>query len=150
MKNSIIILSLLFAVVCSSAQEVEFNKKTKEVKIDGEISFKIIKTACGFEPDCYFDVYDINGIKVLKIVYKSFKSPVEINKSNPEGVVRYFQYIFLETGRIAESATVWMKEKKLAAYIVKHGLFKAGELDEKAVKEFILMNGTPFSDRIKF
>ena len=98
----IIITSFFFTVFHLSGQEVDYNKKNNEVRIDGVYSFKIIKHGCGFEPDCYFDIYDKDEVKVLKIVYKSFKSPVEISQSNPEGIVRYSQFIFLETEKIAE------------------------------------------------
>jgi hypothetical protein len=146
----IIITSFFFTVFHLSGQEVDYNKKNNEVRIDGVYSFKIIKHGCGFEPDCYFDIYDKDEVKVLKIVYKSFKSPVEISQSNPEGIVRYSQFIFLETEKIAEIGAVWMKEKKIAAYIAKNSLFKNGKLDEATVHEFVLMKATPYSDRIKF
>jgi hypothetical protein len=150
MKRSVFILSLVFLGLFSHAQKVEYNKKTKEVEVDGQFSFSIEKTGCGFDPQCYYDIFDKDGNKIIKLVYKSFKSPVEVSSSNPEGMVRYYQYIFLESGRKAENGFIFWKEKKLAALMVEFNLIKDGKLNEEGVKEFIMVNGNEYSERVKF
>lgn len=150
MNKILIILASLFPFH-SISQNVDFDKKTKLVLVDGNPSFKIEKTDCGFGMvECHFDIFDSTGKKQIRINFREFNSPVEVSQSNPKGNVTYFEYIFLESRQKAEVNFYNLKELKLAKDIVKNGLMKNGMLNKDAVDEFVLVHGTPFSARVKF
>ncbi len=132
----------------TNAQKVKLDGKTNQITVDGVNSFKIDRSGCGWGmPDCHFDVFDLDSNKVIRINYKEFKSPMERKASNPEGIVRYFEYIFLESKSKAEVEYLYMKEEKVAKDIVKNNLIVNGKLNGKAVEEFVLVHGTSFSER---
>jgi hypothetical protein len=149
MKRILFCALFLFPLM-TIAQKVKHNDKTNEMTADGVTVFKIERTGCGFAmSDCHFDVYDMEGNKVLRVNYREFKSPVERNASNPEGIVRYYEFIFLKSGKKAEIGHMGMKEEKVAKSIIKNKLFAEGKLDDKAVDEFVLVQGTRYSERVK-
>ena len=155
MKNlkKIILTVLIGLPILLNAQKlkIEYDDKTNNVSVNGEISFKIERFDCGFGMvDCHFDVHDLDGNKVIRINYRQFNSPVERKAANPDGIVRYYEFIFLDSKQKAEIKYVGISSKKLANSIVTNKLIENGKLDKKAVDEFILINGTPFSERIKF
>lgn len=134
----------------TNAQKVKLDSKTHQVTIDGVNSFKIERNGCGLfdaAGDCYFDVHDIDNNKIMRITLKDFKSPMERNSSNPDGKVIYFEFIFLASKTKAEIEIPALKEEKMAKYILKNELIVNGKLNDKAVEEFILVNGTAFSER---
>ncbi len=147
MKRVIVVIILMLPIALF-AQKVKLGDKTNQVTIDGVNSFKIERSGCGWGmPDCHFDVFDNDGNKVIRINYKEFKSPMERKASNPEGIVRYYEYIFLDSKSKAEIEYLYMKEEKVAKNIVKNNLIVDGKLNDKAVEEFVLVHGTDFSAR---
>jgi hypothetical protein len=72
---------------------------------------------------------------------------MERKSSNPEGIVRYYEYIFLVAKTKAEVEFLYIKEEKVAKSILKNNLIVNGKLNDKAVEEFILVHGTAFSER---
>ncbi len=154
MKNSLLLL-VLFGSLFSSAQktklDVKYDRDSSMVSIDGVRSFKMEKIDCGFGMvDCHFDVFDLEGNKLIRINFRSFKSPVEVSKYNKDGTVSYYEFIFLESKQKAEIAFMSINSEKLARSILSNKLMVDGKLNHSAVEEFILVNGTPFSDRVKF
>ena len=147
---------LFFALLCSipffgKAQDVDFDKKTDEVTVDGVKVFKIERTGCGFgATDCHYDILDLEGNKLFKVNYRDFNSPVEISKSNPQGTVRYFEFVFFSSKQKAETDFTGIKEIHLAKFIVKNKMVKDGKINQTAVDEFVFSSGTPFSERVKF
>jgi hypothetical protein len=146
-----IIFCFLFVLPCMLfAQKVKLDSKTNMVTVDAVNSFKIERSGCGWGmPDCHFDVFDLDSNKVIRINYKEFKSPMERKASNPEGIVRYYEFIFLASKTKGEVEYMFIKEEKMAKSIVKYNLFTNGKLNDKAVEEFILVHGTDFSERAK-
>ena len=149
MKNGLLAFLLLLAGFVS-AQEVEFDKKTNFVSVEGKNSFKLVREDCGFSTDCHFEAFDMDNNKVFRITLRSFNSPVEISKSNPQGNVNYYEFVFLGTQQKAEIEYMGLNPKIVAKTIVKNDLFLDGKLNQKGVDEFILIQGTPFKERIKF
>jgi len=153
MKKIVLIIQIIIASFIVNAQkaEIKHDDKTNQVTVNGVISFKIERLECGFGMlDCHFDVFDIDGNKVIRINYREFNSPVEISSSNPKGTVRYYEFIFLESKQKAEIKYAGISSEKVAKRIVSGNLIVNGKLDIKAVDEFVLTNGTPFSERVKF
>jgi len=147
----ILLIALLFLPLALSAQKVKLDDKTHIVTVDGVNSFIIERFGCGFGlPDCHFDVHDLDSNKVIVINYKQFNSPVERKPSNPDGRVDYFEFVFLKSGKKAEIDAGRIKSEKVAELMVKNKFFVAGKLNDQAVDEFVLIHGTPFSQRVKF
>jgi len=147
-----IIFALLFAVpFFGIAQDVDFDKKTDEVIVDGSKVFKIERSGCGFgSVDCHYDILDLEGNKLFKVNYRDFNSPVEVSKANPQGTVRYFEFVFFSSKQKAETDFTGIKEIHLAKFIVKNKLVKDGKINQPAVDEFVFSAGTPFADRVKY
>ncbi len=147
----IILISILIVLpFITIAQKIKLDSKTNQVTVDGVNSFKIDRSGCGWGmEDCHFDVYDIDSNKVIRINYKEFKSPMERKSSNPEGIVRYYEYIFLKSKTKAEVEFLYIKEEKVAKNILKNNLIANGKINETAVEEFVLVHGTAFSERAK-
>jgi len=145
-------LSLLFSIpFFCLAQDVDFDKKTNEVTIDGVKSFKIERVDCGWNPvDCHYDILDMEGNKLFKVNFRDFKSSVEISRANPQGIVRYLEFVFFSSKQKAETDFMGMKEIHLAKFIVKNKLVKDSKLNQTAVDEFVFSTGTPFAERVKF
>lgn len=148
MKYLLLVTLVLLSTSVLFAQKPKYNKKRNEVTVDGEHVFNIIRT-CDNGQNCRFDVFDLSGNKVMRINFLSFKSPVEVTTSNPTGNVDYLEFIFLESEQKAEYSIAPIHPKRVAAIIVSNGLIQNGELNEEAVNEFILTNGTRFSERIR-
>lgn len=148
MRYGLTLFILLTSITSLLAQKPKYDKKTNEVSVEGEHVFNIIRT-CDFGQNCRFDVYDLAGERVMRINFLSFKSPVEVSSSNPTGNVDYLEFIFLESGKKAEYSIAPIHPKRVAAIIVSNNLIEEGKLNEEAVDEFILTNGTRFSERIR-
>jgi hypothetical protein len=100
-----ILFVLLFSIpfFCLS-QDVDFDKKTDEVTVDGAKVFKIERSGCGFgATDCHYDILDLEGNKLFKVNYRDFNSPVEVSRANPQGTVRYFEFVFFSSKQKAET-----------------------------------------------
>lgn len=149
MKYFTLTCFLVFAANITLAQKPTYDKKTNEVTSEGEHVFNIIRT-CEYGQNCRFEVFDLSGKKVMRINYLSFNSPVEVTKNNPKGTVNYLEFIFIESEKKAEYSFAPIHPKRVAAIILSNKLIQNGELNQEAMDEFILVNGTRFSERIKF
>jgi hypothetical protein len=124
---------LFFALLCSitffgKAQNVDFDKKTDEVTVDGAKVFKIERSGCGFgSVDCHYDILDLEGNKLFKVNYRDFNSPVEVSKANPEGTVRYFEFVFFSSKQKAETDFTGIKEIHVAKFYSEEQVAKRRE-----------------------
>jgi hypothetical protein len=75
-----------------------------------------------------------------------FYDSKEISSGNPKGRVTYFEFTFLESGLKCETSNLGMK-KAIAKFIYENGLIQNNQLNEKAVKDFVLIQGTKYSDQ---
>jgi hypothetical protein len=150
MKN-LLLLSLILIPSFLSAQKPKYDEKTRIVSLDGKDQFKLDRTGCGFGMvDCHYDVYDLEDKKLFRINFREFNSPVEVSSSNPKGRVTYFEFVFLASRQKAEVEEAGLKQERVAKLILANNLVRDGKLNELAVDEFILVNGTRFSERVKF
>ena len=132
-------------------QDVDFDKKTNEILVDGKPAFKIDRQGCGFgDIECYYKVLDLQGKMLFRANMREFNSPVEVSQANPKGRVIYLEFVFPETKQKAEIVFPGIKSEKVGKVIVKNGLIKDGALDQKAIDDFVFNAGTPYSDRVKF
>jgi hypothetical protein len=128
--------------------KVEVDKDSGYVSINAVKSFRLLKFGCGiYNPDCHWDVYDLSGNKVLIITRGFYTDPYEITKANPQGTVWYARLSFLDSSWNGEFKGGWLKTEKWAKYIEQQALFKDGMLDGKTAKQYVLVHGTPITDR---
>ena len=145
------LLFMILVPFIGLSQKVKYNKDTHMISIDGKEEFKIEKSGCGLgTPDCHFDIHNLKSEKVIRVNYRTYQSPVYKTEANPNGKVQYFEYIFLKSGGKAEAECLGLRPEKVAKFLWKNDLLKNGDLDEAAAKQFALVHGTPYSQRIKF
>jgi len=138
---------ILGAATTSTAQKYEQKKGSDMVTKDGKEFLRMETKGCGFGQPCTFHVYDAAGTKVIIITMESFKDPAEVGPNDREGWVYFSTYYFPTLDKKAEYAFVRSKADKLAKDIDSNGLFQDGFLNMEAVNEFVLVNGTKFSQR---
>lgn len=141
----------LFCQPRHSPKKIKHEESNQHITIDGVHVFNVERIDCGFGAvDCHYDVYDLAGKKVIRINVRDFNSPVEVSKSNPDGRVVYYEFIFLESKQKAEMEFAGAKEERVAKIIYQNKLITEGQLNVSAVDEFVLTHGTPFNDRVKY
>lgn len=142
------VLSVMVGLpLLTSAQKYKYDKKAEVVSKDGAAYLKVEKKGCGIGQLCSFNVYDDAGNKIMIVTMESFKDPAAVNQSNPEGYVRYSTYVFPTLDQKAEYAIVRSKPEKLVKDIDNNALIKEGKLNEESVNEFVLVNGSKFSEQ---
>lgn len=141
-------LLLVFGMTMPTmAQKYEQKKGSDMVTKNGVDYLRIETKGCGFGQPCTFHVFDATGQKVIIITMESFKDPAEVGPNDRDGQVYFSTYHFPTLDKKAEYASVRSKAEKLAKDIDSNGLFNDGILNEEAVNEFVLVNGSKFSQR---
>ena len=145
--KSIILIFVLGISSLTFAQEVEFNKKTNVVSINGVESF-IIEDA-NFDSESI--VKDLSGKKLAIFAADSYSDPREVTSGNPKGIVTFMSVVFL-TEAIDKceisSAGVGLR-KNLAKHLVENEIIKDGQLNPDAIKRYVAIYGSEYSDRRK-
>lgn len=146
MKSILLILALGLSSV-TFAQEVEFNKKTNTVSINGVEAFIIEDVNFGSESV----VKDLSGKRLAIFTAESYSDPSKITSGNPKGTVSYMKAVFLtenvEKCEIS-SAGVGLR-KNLAKHLIENELIKDGQLNPDAVKQYVAIHGSEYSERRK-
>lgn len=127
--------------VFAQKQKVEITKEDI-CTADGTPVFKLFKTPSNTIPG-YKDAIlaDLAGHKLA--IFQTNELP---NPAMSTGKEPYYEVTFLATG--AKCEIRWfMKMEKLAENILEAGLVKNGELDDQAAQEFIIINGTKYTQR---
>lgn len=145
--KSIILMLVLGLSWLTFAQEVELNKKTNTVSINGVDAFIIEDANFGSESI----VKDLSGKKLAIFTADSYSDPSKITSGNPKGTVGYMKVVFLtETIDKCEisSAGVGLR-KNLAKHLIENDIIKDGQLNLDAVKQYVAINGSEYSERRK-
>lgn len=149
--KKLFLICLMALPVITFSQDVDFDKKTNEILVDGKPAFKIDRQGCGFgDIDCYYKILDLQGKMLFRANMREFNSPVEVSKANPKGRVIYLEFVFPESRQKAEIDFPGIRSEKVGKVIVKNGLIKDGAMDQKAIDDFVFNAGTPYSERVKF
>lgn len=123
-----LLLAAFITTTTINAQKVDYDKKSAVVSIDGEAVFKMERSG---SKDFYFTIRNLEGEKLFLVNYRYNESDYTNG---------WFEFVFLAS---EEKVTVknqsGFSRKLLSKYILRNELIKNGELDEKAVKEFILV-----------
>ena len=145
--KSLILILFLGASCLTFSQEVELNKKTNTVSINGVDVFIIEDANFGSESI----VKDLDGKKLAIFTAESYSDPSEITSANPKGTVSYMKVVFL-TEAIDKceisSAGVGLR-KNLAKHLIENDIIKGGLLNLDAVKQYVAIHGSEYSERRK-
>ncbi len=141
-------------IVCSTAifaQKAGVNRCKKQILSDREPIALFQKEGCGvFSPTCVYYIHNLDNELLITISMQCFTDRSRITLDNPDGKrVCYLRFAFMgfdETAEIAYPAILTLKPKHIAKSIVKARLIVDGRLDEKAVRQFINLNGNRFTD----
>ena len=99
---------------------------------------------CNFD----FKFKTLEGKDVAFLKFRDFNDKDEITKSNPQGRVTFFDITFLESGLKCEITGAHTK-KSLARELHRHDLVFENTVNAEAIKNFVLINGTTFSERMR-
>ncbi len=142
---------IFFLLLCCSqqliAQKIEITDNA--VTVDGKPYAQVEKEGCkGLSKNCIYTVKNTAGKTLIIVTRHSVYMAESRSQSNPDGTVLYAQYVFLDSiGQKAEMERVYMNTEKFVKFLVKSQFIKDDALDAEAVRSFVLVNGTPFSDR---
>jgi hypothetical protein len=147
MKKTSAILLLLLIISLSFSKENKHKVSIDEdtVSVDGKPLFLITKFKGSVGSINYF-VKDLQNKKLVFLQSNSYKDPKEVSSSNPTGNVVYFEVTFMESGAKAE-IPLFMRQSKVAEFLVREELMPDGILTEESEKQFILVNGQPYSKK---
>lgn len=138
----LLVLSAIFPTI-SMAQKVKISIENDTVYINGKSEFILdLVSAASFD----FRLKTLDGTQVAYLQFNDFYDSKEISSGNPKGRVTYFEFTFLESGLKCETSNLGMK-KAIAKFIYENGLIQNNQLNEKAVKDFVLIQGTKYSEQ---
>lgn len=151
MKKLTLFTAALLFTLSTFAQKAEV--KGDKILSGGKAIATIEKDGCGaLSPTCSFYINDLDGNSLITVTALDMIDPTQSNAGNAEGKVRFLRYSFTGFDGVAEirnPAMMATKPKDVAQSIVKGGLIKDGKLDDVAVRNFIKVNGTRYTDRQK-
>lgn len=142
--KKVLFLGLLLAVsIFGQAQKVSVDDDVIKVN---DAEYAKIKKSKGLKVD--FTISGLDGTELVFFKFCEFNNPNKVSKSNPEGRVTYYEVTFLKSGQKCEvdcNAT----KKGVAKAVVENKLIKDNVVDEESERNFILKNGTKFSEEMK-
>jgi hypothetical protein len=142
--TTVFVTAALFAV----AQKIEVKKN--RVLADKKPYLLFEKDGCKAlgGVNCTYYISDTSGSREIAVNYRTYEDPLKRTTANKSGTVDYYEVIFLKSKQMAEiGAEIFGSEKALMTKLVKGRLFANGTLNNAAVDEFVLVNGTTFSNR---
>jgi hypothetical protein len=129
------------------AQKIDNTKE--KITVDDKEYCGYEKDGCGMIGDCTYYIKDLDGNRQIVIRYLKYSDSAKIEAANPTGHVNYCEFTFLKAKKKAEIDFPGGKIKHIAKILVTALFFKDGKLDDNSVDEFILINGTKHSDKMK-
>ncbi|RYM35932.1 hypothetical protein ERX46_02760 [Brumimicrobium glaciale] len=138
----ILIFSILFLSFASFSQKQKVKVKNDIVTLDGSPLFKIVSSNY---PDGY-TFYSLDDDKLAVFNSQFYNDPKQVTAGSPEGRVGYFEITFFNEDLDKCEIRIVGFKKQLAQHIISAGLIVDGELDETAVKQFCVINGSKFSE----
>lgn len=146
MKAKNLLLLIVFFVASVSAAfaqkeklEIDYDKKTDIVTINGIAVFKITKDARASGITYTVQSLEGNTLIIFSPVY--YKDSREITQSNPTGSQSYHDIIFLDDKDL-KADYEWRGMKQTAKMLYENKLIVNGKLDMEAAKLFVRMQGT--------
>jgi hypothetical protein len=144
MKILLVSLFLSFTLI-SFSQKPKVDVKKDIVSVNGTPSFQLVNMP-NFNG---FFLKDMENNKLAIFNMESYRDKNYVNSANPDGKVLYYDVTFMNESMDKCEMTVIGLRKKLAEYLLEYDLIKDGKLNEEAVKQFVKIHGTKFSDEKK-
>ena len=148
MNKLILTTVLATAALFAVAQKIEVKKN--QVLADKKPYLLFEKDGCKAldVENCTYYISDTSGNREIAVNYRTYEDPLKRSELNKSGIVNYYEVIFLKSKQMAEIPSEGFRsEKALMTKLVKGRLFANGTLNNAAVDEFVLVNGTTFSNR---
>lgn len=148
MSRLFFILAMTVTFYSATAQKIEVKKD--KVLSNNKTYLLFEKDGCSTfsGSNCTYFISDTSGNREIVINYRTYQDPLKRSELNTTGIVNYFEVVFLKSRQKAEvEASTFKVEKTLMTKLVKGKLFEKGALNEEAVDDFVLVNGTEFSNR---
>jgi hypothetical protein len=93
-----------------------------------------------------FKLQTLDGKDVAYFKWEVFKDKNAISQGNPEGRTTYYDILFYESGLKCEISAAYTR-KSLAKELHYHNLVLENQVNDDAIKTFVLIHGTKFSDQ---
>lgn len=143
---------ILFAALIASSIVTSYAKDKVSVDIKDDTVFVNEKASFIFEKTKYlpgtfnYFVKDLSGKKLAFLKFNDYNDPKERSSSNPDGRETYYEVTFLESNNKAE-IPAYARQIKMAEFLVKQNLVQNGTISKESEQEFLLVNGTPYSQK---
>ena len=146
-----IILFVLLFVLSSGLALAQTKIKKKDIKIEDDVVHYLGKKQFVIETrnlanDHYIKDHQ-TGDLLLSLIRREAPSLDGVTKSNPDGLDPYLELTFLKTGAKCDYVPPMPGRKSIAKDLLSFGVFADGALDEGKLEQFMLMKGTPYTDR---
>ena len=143
MRKYVCIVFLMFLGFSCAAQKIEVKKDM--ILVNGAQYAIIQQYGCRVvDSPCAYLIRSIDGRKLFAIKQQYF-----VEKG--QGSIPYLEYIFFTSRKTAEtdfpSGVSLLGPSQMAKRIVQLGLLDNGLLNEEAAYDFIIHNGTPYTDK---
>ena len=146
MKHTLLIALLLAVGTTAFAQRQKVSVgKDGEMIVNGDTVAYIEKEGCKLlSTECVFTIVDANDDLLITVRQESFTDRERRSREFPDGTpTAYLVFSFRGSDEVAEVDSPFLpKEASIAKRLIKDR-----QLDPEAVRQFIIANGTRFSDR---
>lgn len=133
---------ILSGALFAQKEKIEIHKKTGVVSVDGTPTFTLEGQQMGNTQI----LKNLNGERLAVFQIVDYYDSKHISNSNSQGRVVYFDVTFLNENMDKCEIPVNGLKKQLAKYIVDYNLVRENALDPVAVKQFVTVHGTKFSE----
>lgn len=151
MKRALLIALLLAVGTTAFAQRQKVSVgKDGEMIVNGDTIAYIEKEGCKLlSSECVFTIVDENDDLLITVRQESSTDRERRSREFPDGTpTAYLVFSFRGSDEVAEVDSPFSpKEESVAKLVARHRLIKERQLDPEAVRQFITVNGTRFSDR---
>jgi hypothetical protein len=145
MKNLFFSLLLTLCATGAFAQKVAVKKNL--MTVDGRPYARIEGDGGALGSNQYY-VNSPQNERLFVVKLLSFNDPSSASPTNPTGSTAYLQFVFTASRTIVETPLPGLfRSLSVARQIYSAQLLKNGALDQQAVADFAVNNGTVYSER---
>jgi hypothetical protein len=147
------LLGLLAVVLLAGTALAGGKAKLKDIKFDGDVAYYqgeklVIVEMRNNVSDAW--VKDVEtGELLLSFAGRQAPSPEGATKSNPNGMDPYWEFTWIATGDKCDfMPSLVFSKKHLVRDMLNLGLIVDGKLHDQNIRNYILVQGTPYTDRV--
>ena len=147
--KTLFLLSVLFFFSANlfAGDDCSYDKKTNLVTSGDGNTFYCIPTKSATEQGATdFFIRNSKDEDLIYIKMVTFKDPQQIQASNPNGNVFYYEVYFLKDSVVAEMKFIY-RNSKVAEFICESKLIKQDKIVKVAEGRFVMVNGSRYSAR---